>query len=104
MHRVDRERRQRRVRLPPDAGRPSAVFPLCPVATAIEVGSPTMQKAGPTGAASSTSISRRTPRQPTSSSYEKARCSGARSRRSVARSAAASAQATNPFMSAAARP
>jgi len=38
------------------------------------------------------------------SSYENARCSGVRSGRVAARSAAASAQARNPFMSAAPRP
>ena len=82
----------------------AASLPLCPVATAMLVGSPTMAKAGRTGAAASTSSSRRTPMQPTSSSWESARCRGVVSGRRAARCAAASAQARKPFMSAAPRP
>ncbi len=51
-------------------------LPLWPITTAIPVGSPTKQPRGITPRSRMRAMSGRTPRQPTSSSYEIARCSG----------------------------
>ena len=50
--------------------------PLCATTSSMPVGSPTMHPAGRTPRATMSAISRRTPMQPTSSSYERAKCRG----------------------------
>ena len=51
-------------------------LPLWPITTSISVGSPTKHAAGIATPSTIFGIMRRTPQQPTSSSYENARCSG----------------------------
>ncbi len=51
-------------------------LPLWPITTSISVGSPTKQAIGLAAPSTIFGIMRRTPQQPTSSSYENARCSG----------------------------
>ncbi len=53
-----------------------AFLPLCATTSSMPVGSPTMHAAGRTPRATMSAISRRTPMQPTSSSYDSAKCSG----------------------------
>jgi hypothetical protein len=68
------------------------------------VGSPTMQADGRRPSALIAAISRGAPRQPTSSSWVSAMCTGRARPASAKVGAAASAQATKPFMSHAPRP
>ena len=72
--------------------------------TRMLVGSPTITTRGLGNSATIFSTSGRTPRQPTSSSYEKAKCTGVPSGRETNSGTSASAMAMNPFMSHVPRP
>jgi hypothetical protein len=79
-------------------------IPLWPFTATMLVGSPTKTQAGAGSSRRITSIISGAPRQPISSSYEKARCTGFFGRAATSSGVAASARARNPFMSQVPRP
>ncbi|KVK84611.1 hypothetical protein WS90_11565 [Burkholderia cepacia] len=81
-----------------------ASLPLWPSTGFSPVGSPIRHRRGRCARAASASSIGRTPRQPTSSSYENARCTGTPGGRATNAGTAASADAMKPFMSAVPRP
>ena len=78
--------------------------PFCRLATCIEVGSPMIASRGRAAPGGRARINAGAPKQPISSSWVKARCSGTASGRRVASGTNASTSAIKPFMSALPRP